>query len=61
MKKIAIIATLSAVALGSALYAAIPLKSAQGNYPMKCNQCNGTGWKGSLKCIACGGDGDTNN
>lgn len=27
----------------------------------KCSFCNGTGWKGSVKCIHCGGDGETGN
>lgn len=25
----------------------------------KCQFCGGTGWRGQLKCIHCGGDGET--
>jgi DnaJ-class molecular chaperone len=52
MKKIALITTLSLVALGGIVLAAVPVK---------CMQCNGTGWKGSYKCASCGGDGDIAN
>jgi DnaJ-class molecular chaperone len=52
MKKIALITTLSLVTLGGIALAAIPVK---------CVQCNGTGWKGPFKCATCGGDGDVGN
>ncbi len=52
MRKIALITTLSFAALAGIVYAAVPVK---------CSQCNGTGWKGSYKCPTCGGDGDIAN
>jgi DnaJ-class molecular chaperone len=52
MKKIALITALSLTALGGIVLAAVPVK---------CMQCNGTGWKGSYKCPTCGGDGDVAN
>lgn len=52
MKKTVIIATLSIAALGVAF---------AGFIPRKCTNCNGTGWKGSSKCLSCGGDGDSAN
>lgn len=27
----------------------------------KCQFCKGTGWNGQVKCIHCGGDGETGN
>lgn len=26
-------------------------------FTLKCFSCNGTGWKGNIPCIVCGGDG----
>jgi DnaJ-class molecular chaperone len=52
MKRIALITALSLTALGGIVLAAVPVK---------CMQCNGTGWKGSYKCASCGGDGDIAN
>jgi len=52
MKKIALITALSLTAIGGVVLAAVPVK---------CMQCNGTGWKGSYKCASCGGDGDVAN
>jgi hypothetical protein len=52
MKKIALISALSLTALAGIVFAAVPVK---------CMQCNGSGWKGSYKCASCGGDGDVAN
>ncbi len=47
MKYIAIIiaATIAVITIASAM-------------SVKCNTCNGTGWKGQFRCAVCGGDGD---
>lgn len=29
--------------------------------PIRCNHCNGSGWRGQFKCPVCGGDGDIAN
>jgi|GEM_PF-5568907 len=47
MKPLAIIVTLVLAAAGIAAA-----------YSVKCNTCNGTGWKGQFRCAVCGGDGD---
>jgi DnaJ-class molecular chaperone len=50
MKKKLIIASIIAAITATAAYAGF-----------KCNQCNGTGWKGQSRCQWCGGDGETGN
>ncbi len=46
-KTLLIVALMSAFAIGT-VYAGF-----------KCRGCNGTGWRGQVKCIQCGGDGET--
>lgn len=67
--KRSILATLSLIAITVASVITVnatPIKGsghevAAGRTPLKCNACNGTGWKGQWKCTVCGGDGDLNN
>lgn len=65
MKKYIIIAAAAIVASVGVTYAANTLLDVKGHSKcesgFKCNSCNGTGWKGNLKCFMCKGSGGSSS